>query len=227
MSEPSTTPASTAISIVSPTRWARRGRGSRRPGWPDGCGCGRGPRGERSGDARGSVRGVRPVLWRQTQRARAMTAVRGRAVPGLATEAAGPAGMTWVPGGTFLMGSADFYPEERPVHTVTVDGLWMDASPVTVAEFRTFVQQTGHLTLAEQAPDAADYPGADPALLVPGSLVFAMTKGPVDLRDVRNWWAYVPGANWRHPGGPGTDLSRRDRHPVTHIAYSDALAYAA
>jgi sulfatase modifying factor 1 len=138
-----------------------------------------------------------------------------------------PRGMTWIPGGTFRMGSADFYPEERPVHRATVDGFWIDTGPVTVAEFRRFVKQTGHVTIAERAPEAADYPGADPALLVPGSLVFAMTKGPVDLRDVRNWWAYVPGANWRHPGGPGTDLSRRDRHPVTHIAYSDAVAYAA
>jgi formylglycine-generating enzyme len=137
-----------------------------------------------------------------------------------------PTGMTWIPGGTFGMGSADFYPEERPVHQVSVDGLWMDTSPVTVGEYRRFVQQTGHVTLAERPPDAADYPGADPALLVPGSLVFRQSAGPVDLRDVRNWWAYVPGASWRHPEGPGSGLNRLDAHPVTHVAYSDAAAYA-
>jgi formylglycine-generating enzyme len=137
-----------------------------------------------------------------------------------------PPGMAWIPAGEFWMGSADFYPEERPVHRVAVDGLWMDVSPVTVAQYRRFVKQTGHVTMAELAPAAADYPGADPDLLVPGSLVFRKAGGPVDLRDVRNWWAYVPGADWRHPEGPRSDVSRRDRHPVTHVAYADALAYA-
>ena len=137
-----------------------------------------------------------------------------------------PAGMTCIPGGEFEMGSADFYPEERPVHRVAVDAFWMDIWPVTVAQFRLFVKQTGHVTLAELPPDPRDYPGADPALLVPGSLVFRATSGPVDLRDVSNWWAYVPGACWRHPEGPGSDLRRRETHPVTHVAYRDALAYA-
>jgi sulfatase modifying factor 1 len=140
---------------------------------------------------------------------------------------AGQAGMTWIPGGSFAMGSADFYPEERPVHTVGVDGFWIDTAPVTVTQFRRFVKESGYVTLAERAPAAADYPAADPALLVPGSLVFQQAAGPVDIRDVRNWWAYVPGASWRHPEGPGSDLSRRDRHPVTHVAFGDALAYAA
>jgi formylglycine-generating enzyme required for sulfatase activity len=134
--------------------------------------------------------------------------------------------MAWVPGGTFLMGSADFYPEERPVHRVTVDGFWMDSHPVTVAEFRRFVTATGYVTVAERPLAAADYPDADPALLVPGSLVFHRTPGPVDLRDYRNWWAYVPGACWRHPGGPGSDCRGLARHPVTHVAYADAQAYA-
>src|SRR3990172_13163913 len=89
--------------------------------------------------------------------------------------------MVWVPGGTFLMGSEDFYPEERPVHTVEVDGFWMDEHPVTVAEVRRFVKATGHVTFAEVAPDPAAYPDADPTLLVPGSLVFHKTAGPVDL----------------------------------------------
>ena len=134
--------------------------------------------------------------------------------------------MVWVPGGRFLMGSEDFYPEERPVHRVTVDGFWMDAHPVTNAEFRRFVKATGHVTVAERPPDPADYPDADPDLLVPGSLVFRPTSGPVDLGDWRTWWAWVPGASWRHPEGPGSTLHGRDRHPVTQVAYEDAVAYA-
>jgi len=138
-----------------------------------------------------------------------------------------PKNMVWVPGGTFLMGSDQFYPEERPVHRVAVDGFWMDAHPVTVAEFRRFVKATGHRTLAERAPDPADYPDADPALLVPGSLVFRQTDGPVPLDDIRRWWAWTPGADWRHPEGPGSTTHGRERHPVTHVAYEDAAAYAA
>ena len=135
--------------------------------------------------------------------------------------------MTWVPGGDFRMGSADFYPEERPVRRVEVDGFWMDDHPVTVAEFRRFVRATGYLTVAERQPDPALYPDADPALLRPGSLVFFPTDGPVDLRDVSLWWRYTPGANWRHPRGPGSTLDGLDRHPVTHVAAEDADAYAA
>jgi formylglycine-generating enzyme required for sulfatase activity len=134
--------------------------------------------------------------------------------------------MVWIPGGTFRMGSADFYPEERPVHAVTVDGFWMDDHPVTVAEFRRFVKATGHVTLAEKPLDPADYPETDPDLLVPGSLVFHRTPGPVDLDDYRNWWSWVPGAQWRRPEGPGSNLDGRERHPVTHVAYDDAVAYA-
>jgi sulfatase modifying factor 1 len=135
--------------------------------------------------------------------------------------------MAWIPAGTFRMGSADFYPEERPVHEVSVDGFWVDDHPVTVAEFRRFVRATGHVTLAERPPDPAEYPDAHPALLVPGSLVFHRTAGPVDLDDYANWWAWVPGAQWRHPEGPGSTLDGRERHPVTHVAYEDAQAYAA
>lgn len=155
---------------------------------------------------------------------------RAAAWPGPAAHGAAvpPAdGMVWIPGGTFAMGSADFYPEERPVHRASVDGFWMDEHPVTVAEYWRFVQATGYLTVAQQPPDPADFPGADPALLVPGSLVFHRTSGPVDMRDVRNWWAYVPGASWQHPAGPGSGVSRRERHPVTHVAYRDAQAFAA
>ncbi len=134
--------------------------------------------------------------------------------------------MVWIAGGEFLMGSDDFYPEERPAHRVAVDGFWIDRHPVTVAEFRRFVKATGHVTWAELAPDPADYPGALPELLVPGSLVFTGSTGPVDLTDVRNWWTWIPGAQWRHPEGPGSTLHGRERHPVTHVAFGDAVAYA-
>jgi formylglycine-generating enzyme len=134
--------------------------------------------------------------------------------------------MVWVPGGTFLMGSNDFYPEERPVHRVAVDGFWIDEHPVTNAQFRRFVKETGYLTVAERPLDPTAYPGVDPSLLVPGSLVFRKTRGPVDLRDVRAWWAYVPKANWRRPEGPGSNLGGRERRPVVHVAYEDAEAYA-
>jgi formylglycine-generating enzyme required for sulfatase activity len=136
-------------------------------------------------------------------------------------------GMHPVPPGSFLMGSEDFYPEERPVRRVEVGGFSIDEAPVTVAQYRRFVKATGYVTVAERPPDPAAFPDADPALLVPGSLVFQPTRGPVDLRDVRNWWAYVPGACWHRPEGPGSDTYTRARHPVTQVAYEDAEAYAA
>jgi formylglycine-generating enzyme len=135
--------------------------------------------------------------------------------------------MVQVPGGTFAMGCDRFYPEEAPVRQVAVDGFWMDRHPVTVRDFRRFAADTGYVTVAERQPAAADYPDADPALLRPGSLVFRRTAGPVDLRDVRNWWEYVPGADWRHPEGPGSSIGGRQRHPVVHVAPEDAQAYAA
>ena len=135
--------------------------------------------------------------------------------------------MVWIPGGAFSMGSEDFYPEERPVRRVEVDGFWMDRHLVTVAEFRRFVKATGYVTIAEGPLDPAVYPNADPGMLVPGALVFHQTAGPVNLDDYRNWWHYVPGASWRHPEGPGSTLHGRDRHPVTQVAFEDAEAYAA
>lgn len=137
------------------------------------------------------------------------------------------AGMVWIGGGSFRMGSEDFYPEEAPVRRVEVAGFWIEPHPVTVAQFRRFVKATGHVTVAERTPRAADYPGADPSLLVPGSLVFQRPRGPVGLDDYRAWWAYVPGADWRRPEGPASDVYSRARHPVTHVAYEDAAAYAA
>jgi formylglycine-generating enzyme required for sulfatase activity len=132
-----------------------------------------------------------------------------------------------IPGGTFLMGSEDFYPEEAPVHRVTVDGFWMDRHSVTNTEFARFVDASGYVTLAERVPKARDYPGARADLLVPGSLVFRKPPHRVDLRDIGNWWAYVPGADWRHPEGPGSSLEGREAHPVVHVAYEDAKTYAA
>jgi sulfatase modifying factor 1 len=134
--------------------------------------------------------------------------------------------MAWIPGGTFTMGSADFYPEEGPPHQVTVKPFWMDRYTVTNREFRRFVEESGYITVAERPPNPADYPGADPALLVPGSAVFEKPKQRVDLRDWQQWWRYVPGANWWQPEGLGSSLKGRWDHPVVHVAYEDAEAYA-
>jgi formylglycine-generating enzyme len=135
--------------------------------------------------------------------------------------------MTWIAGGAFRMGSTDHYPEERPVHRVAVDGFWIDQFAVTNAMFHRFVQDTGYVTLAERAVNAADYPGARKALLSPGSLVFQRPTGPVDMRDFHNWWKYVLGASWRHPRGPNSTIVGRDDYPVVHVAYEDAESYAA
>jgi sulfatase modifying factor 1 len=134
--------------------------------------------------------------------------------------------MAVIPAGRFTMGSTRFYVEEGPEREVELDRFAIDRHPVTVREFRRFVADTGYQTVAERPPDPADYPDADPSLLQPGSLVFRPTPGPVPLHDATRWWAYVPGASWRRPGGPSSDLSGRDRHPVTHIAFADAEAYA-
>ena len=122
------------------------------------------------------------------------------------------------------MGSDHDYPEERPAHLRTVAGFWIDRAPVTNAQFADFVEATGLVTTAERPPDPADYPDADPALLRAGSLVFSPTPGPVPLDDYRRWWAYVPQAQWRYPRGPGS-VAVPD-HPVVHVSFDDALAYA-
>jgi formylglycine-generating enzyme required for sulfatase activity len=134
--------------------------------------------------------------------------------------------MVWIPGGTFRMGSDKHYPEERPVHRVTVDGFWMDRHPVTNERFQRFVDATGHVTFAEIAPDPANYPGALPHMLYAGSLVFVKPPDRVPLRNCGNWWHYVRGANWRHPTGPQSTLDRLERHPVVHVAFADADAFA-
>ncbi len=134
--------------------------------------------------------------------------------------------MEWIPGGTFTMGSEHHYREEAPTRRETVDGFWIDRWPVTNALFQKFIEETGYVTQAEIAPDPAQYPGADPALLVPASVVFVKPRARVDLRNHFNWWAFVPGADWRHPRGPGSSIGGLDDHPVVHVAYEDAEAFA-
>jgi formylglycine-generating enzyme len=135
--------------------------------------------------------------------------------------------MVWIPGGDFVMGSDDHYPEEAPAHRVTVDGFWVDQHAVTNKEFARFVQRTRYVTVAERRPDPADYPGARPELLVPASTVFVKPAHRVGLDDPYNWWTYVPGASWRHPQGPGSSIRKRPDHPVVHVAWEDVEAYAA
>jgi formylglycine-generating enzyme required for sulfatase activity len=135
--------------------------------------------------------------------------------------------MVQVPGGIFWMGSDQHYAEEAPAHRVIVDAFLMDQTPVTNAQFREFVAATGYITWAERAPRSEDYPGARPEMLRAGSLVFSPPAQRVDLRDWSNWWQFKFGANWRHPCGPRSNLKGLDSHPVVHIAYCDAEAYAA
>jgi formylglycine-generating enzyme required for sulfatase activity len=134
--------------------------------------------------------------------------------------------MVRVEGATFAMGSDDHYPEESPVRPETVDGFWIDSHQVTNREFGAFVRATGYVTVAERPPDPADFPGAPVENLVPGSMVFTGTSGPVDLKHIAQWWAWTPGACWRHPVGPGSALAGRLDHPVVHVAFEDAAAYA-
>ena len=136
------------------------------------------------------------------------------------------ANMVFVPGGTFRMGSDEHYPEEAPVHRVTVDSFFIDRTPVTNAQFKQFVNETRHVTFAEIPPDPKDYPGSLPHMIFAGSLVFTVPAHPVDLRNWGEWWSLMKGANWRHPYGPKSNIHGLDDHPVVHVAFADALAYA-
>lgn len=169
----------------------------------------------------------------------------GSALPGAASAPMVPAGripkindrnspgpaperMVWIPGGEFWMGSQEeLMTDARPWHRVYVDGFWMDKAEVTNQEFAVFVKATGYVTIAERKPRADDYPQALRERLVAGSVVFSPPDHPVGLDNHFRWWSYVPGANWRHPEGPGSDVKDRMNHPVVHIAYDDALAYSA
>lgn len=137
-----------------------------------------------------------------------------------------PAGMIWVEGSTYLMGSNNHYPEEAPAHPVTVDGFWIDEAPVTNRQFLAFVNATGYVTFAEKKPLADDYPAADPSNLRAGSLVFIQPDHPVHSNDTSQWWRFIFGANWRHPQGRRSSIGGILDHPVVHIAYGDALAFA-
>jgi sulfatase modifying factor 1 len=134
--------------------------------------------------------------------------------------------MVWIPGGSFVMGSDHHYPEEAPAHRVRLEGFWIDRTPVTNAQFQAFVKATGHITLAERPADPALYPGARPEQLQPSSIVFVPPPGPIGRGDPYRWWQYVPGADWRHPEGPGSSIRGRERHPVVHLAHGDAQSYA-
>jgi len=142
------------------------------------------------------------------------------------TDSTSHPGMVRITGGSFGMGSGDFYPEERPVRKVTVSDFWIDCYEVTNDQFAQFVTETGYVTLAERAPNPEDFPGAPPENLVPGSMVFEKRAGPVDLRNYVNWWTWIPGASWRHPKGPDSSLDDLGKHPVVHLAYEDVEAYA-
>jgi formylglycine-generating enzyme len=134
--------------------------------------------------------------------------------------------MIWIPGGAFRMGSDKHYPEEAPAHRASVDGFWIDRTPVTNRQFKDFVRATGHVTFAEAVPDPKNYPGALPHMIFAGSLVFTPPNHPVNLRDFSQWWTLLAGADWRHPNGRKSNINALDNHPVVHVTYCDALAYA-
>jgi formylglycine-generating enzyme len=134
--------------------------------------------------------------------------------------------MVRIPGGTFRMGSDNHHPEEAPVHRVTVDGFWIDRTPVTSRQFKEFVRATGHTTFAEIPPDPKDYPGALPHMIYAGSLVFSPPPRVTDLRDLSQWWEFMKGADWRYPYGPKSNFNVLDHHPVVHVSFADALAHA-
>jgi formylglycine-generating enzyme len=136
------------------------------------------------------------------------------------------ADMIFIPGGTFRMGSDKHYAEEAPAHTVKVDAFWIDRTPITNREFRKFVNATDYVTFAEIAPDARDYPGALPHMLKAGSLIFDPPDYPVDTRDWMQWWKFKFGANWRRPYAGRSSINGLDDHPVVHVSYRDAEAYA-
>jgi formylglycine-generating enzyme len=147
-----------------------------------------------------------------------------------------PTGMAWIPGGDFVMGSANHLarPNEKPAHKVRVHGFWMDKTDVTNAQFAAFVKATGYITTAEKKPDwdtlkVQLLPGKSrppESALVPGAMVFVGTSEPVELNDSSKWWRFVEGANWRHPSGPGSNIIGKDDYPVVQVSYEDALAYA-
>jgi len=207
-----------ALSGVSVYHW-RRAQAAQTPG-VEGLHCETGlgaAKGYAQALPAGAVTGITPA----NARTEWIPKVNANKPPGPA-----PAGMVWVPGGEFWMGTtADHMPDARPWHHVYVDGFWMDKTEVTNEQFTRFVKATGYVTVAERKPRAEDYPQAIPDRLVAGSVVFSPPDHAVPLDNHYQWWNYVPGANWRHPEGSGSDIKNRMNHPVVHIAYEDALAY--
>src|SRR6186713_3658103 len=134
--------------------------------------------------------------------------------------------MVFIPGGTFRMGSDHHYPEEAPSHRVSVDGFWIDRTPVTNRQFKAFVKATGHVTTAQVPPAREDYPGALPHMIYAGSLVFMPPRHVSDSRNWSQWWTFLKGADWRHPYGPKSNINVLDNHPVVHVSFADAAAYA-
>lgn len=134
-------------------------------------------------------------------------------------------GMVWIPSGSFYMGTTNGNPDEMPQHLVTLQGFWMDKYEVTNEQFEKFTKATGYITVAERKPDPKDFPGADPEALVPGSVVFAPPPGEVPLDNHLVWWQYRPGADWRHPNGPESNIVGKEKYPVVHVCWEDAMAY--
>lgn len=177
--------------------------------------------------------GMVPVVW-------AETLIKLGGIPTIENKihprGPAPTGMVWIPGGEFSMGTDDPTNEicggpdpmddARPIHRVYVNGFWMDATEVTNAEYSRFVAATGYVTVAERKPRPEEYPGADPMMLVPGSIVFSPPDHPVPLNNALAWWCYLPGADWRHPEGQGSSITDRGKEPVVHIAHEDAEAFA-
>jgi sulfatase modifying factor 1 len=158
----------------------------------------------------------------------ARTAAMVAALPAAPATPFPPAGMVWIPGGTFEMGSSDpMFEDAQPVHPVAVNGFWMDETEVTNTQFQKFIDATHYVTIAEQVPKAEDFPGAKPEMLFAGSVVFAPPDHAVPLNDNLQWWSDVAGADWRHPEGPKSSIGKRMDHPVVHVTFADVQAYAA
>ena len=181
------------------------------------------------------ARSPQPPVTRTKVSTRA-TSFEPTVVSNVAAPASIPDGMVWIPGGEFSMGANDppdmdevgmkATEDARPIHRVYVDGFFMDKTDVTNAQFEAFVKATNYVTVAERTPKAEDFPGAPPENLVAGSVIFTAPDHPVPLDNHFQWWSYMPGANWRHPLGPRSDLKGKETYPVVHIAYEDAEAYA-